>query len=45
MIEHIIFGWSLGACSMLMMQEAYDWWSQYRKDLRLSRCECMEEKV
>lgn len=43
MIEHIMFGWSLGALSMLMMEQLWDSYTSYRNDLRLSRCKCKEE--
>lgn len=44
MIEHIAFGWSLGALSMILFDSAYDSWVSYRKDLRLSRCKGCEQE-
>jgi hypothetical protein len=40
MIQEVAFGWSLGALSMLFIQQLWDSWDSYRKDLRLARCEC-----
>jgi len=42
MIEHIIFGWSLGGLSMLLIQQAYDSYHSWRTDLRdAARCKCI----
>ena len=42
MIEHIAFGWSLGALSMIVFDSLWDSWVSYRKDLRAAKCGCSE---
>ena len=37
MIQEVAFGWSLGALSIILFNQAYDMYASYRKDLRLSR--------
>jgi len=40
MNEFIAFGWSLGALSVIVFDSLYTSWTSYRRDLRLSRCNC-----
>jgi len=42
MIQEVAFGWSLGALSIILFNQAYDMYASYRKDLKLSRCGCKE---
>jgi hypothetical protein len=45
MIEYLVFGWSLGGLSIIMIQMGYDSWTSYRMDLReAARCKCRGEE-
>lgn len=41
MIQEVMFGWSLGGLSILLLQQAYDSYNSWRTDLRdAARCKC-----
>ena len=42
-VEFLV-GWSVGGFSMILFGMAYDGWTDYKKALRESKCNCKEEQ-
>ena len=38
----LLVGWSLGACSMIMFDMAWDAWGRYMDALKASKCNCQK---